>query len=186
MKLITITALAGLLGAAIPLCLKPQDAKPESRPAPFVANPKDVESVDAILAALYDVISGPAGQERDWNRMRSLFIPEAHLVATQQKKDGTVIPLVMTPDDYAKRAGPSLVKDGFFEREIARKTESFGVITHVFSTYESRIKAKTEPPIARGINSIQLMKDKDRWWVVSIFWCGETPKHPLPPEYLPK
>ncbi|HEY3988250.1 MAG TPA: hypothetical protein VGM02_03060 [Acidobacteriaceae bacterium] len=148
------------------------------------ANPADVQSVDAILAALYDVISGPAGQPRDWNRFRSLFIPDARLIPTRHSKTGPgadVLPL--TVEQYQQLAGPGLAK-GFFEHGIHNTTESFGDIVHVFSTYESR-KTKDGQPFARGINSIQLLKDGNRYWVVTILWDEETPTTPLPAKYLP-
>ncbi len=163
-----------------------QDSAPESRAAEVQADPKDVESIDAIIAALYDVISGPPGKARDWNRFRSLFVAEARLMTVRENQKGGTSIASMTPADYVKRAGPYLVKEGFFEGEVSRKTEAFGLIAHVFSTYESRLKSKDEKPFARGINSIQLMKDKDRWWVVSIYWGEESEKYPLPAEYLRK
>lgn len=148
------------------------------------AKPADVQSVDAILVALYDVISGPAGQPRDWTRFRSLFIPDARLIPTRHSKTGPgadVLPL--TIEQYQERAAPAL-EQGFFERSIHNTTESFGDIVHVFSTYESR-KTKDSQPFQRGINSIQLLKDADRYWVVTIYWDIETPTNAIPAKYLP-
>ncbi|MDQ1453275.1 MAG: hypothetical protein QOK38_3141 [Acidobacteriaceae bacterium] len=148
------------------------------------AEPADVSSVDAILASLYDVISGPAGQPRDWNRFRSLFVPDARLIPTRHNKTGNgadVVPL--TPEQYQERAASALVA-GFFERGIHNTTESFGGIVHVFSTYESR-HTKDGQPFQRGINSIQLLKDGNRYWVVTILWDSETPTNPIPAKYLP-
>jgi hypothetical protein len=147
------------------------------------AKPEDVQSMDSIVAALYDVISGPAGQKRDWDRMHSLFIPEGRLIALRTTPEGTQT-RVMTVDDYVARSGKILETNGFFESEVSRKTEEFGGIAHIFSTYESR-HAVREKPFARGINSIQLMKDKDRWYVVQILWDSERPDQPIPPRYLP-
>jgi len=90
----------------------------------------------------------------------------------------------MTPEDYIKRAEPFLVDDGFFEREIGRRTEQYRHITHIFSTYDSRNSANDKKPFARGINSIQLIHDNDRWWIISILWNGETKEDPLPQKYL--
>ena len=148
------------------------------------ANPADVSSVDAVLVALYDVISGPAGHPRDWNRFRSLFIPDARLIPTRHAKSGNDADVVpYTPEQYQERATPLLDK-GFFEHGIHNTTESFGNIVHVFSTYESR-HTKDEKPFQRGINSIQLLKDGDRYWIVTILWDGETPATPIPAKYLP-
>jgi hypothetical protein len=172
-----------------------QDSKPapETVPAPQqqptavvpqpTAKPADVGSADAIIKAVYDVISGPAGKERDWDRMKSLFIPGARLIATGPRKAGGYGSRVMTVDDYILTSGPYLIKEGFFENEVARKTESFGQILHAFSTYEARHKPG-DKPFARGINSIQLMNDGTRWWVVTIYWQAEDEKTPLPEKYL--
>jgi hypothetical protein len=148
------------------------------------AKPADVATIDSIIAAVYDVISGPAGQKRDWDRMRSLFAPGARLIPTGRGPTGEVGSRVRTVEEYITRSSPLLEKDGFFEREIARRTETFGNIAHAFSTYESRHKADDAKPFARGINSIQLMNDGKRWWIVTIFWQGEDEKSPLPDRYL--
>ena len=147
---------------------------------------KDGASIDSIIAALYDVISGPAGKKRDWDRMRSLFIPGARLIPTGKRQGGEIASRVMTVDDYATANSKFLEENGFFEKEISRRTETFGNIAHVFSTYESRHKADDPKPFARGINSIQLMNDGKRWWIVTVFWQGEGPDNPLPAQYLKK
>ena len=150
------------------------------------ARPDDVKSMDAIVAAVYDVISGPAGQKRDWDRMRSLFVPGARLIPAVPGQSGGATARVLDIDGYIQRSGPVLERDGFFEREIARRMEAFGNIAHVFSTYESKHNKDDAKPFARGINSMQLLKDGDRWWFVTIFWDSEKPSNPIPSEYLPK
>jgi hypothetical protein len=152
---------------------------------PPPANPADVATPDAILAALYDVISGTAGHPRDWNRFRSLFIDGARLIATSEDKDGKLHTRVVTPDGYVSMAGPFFEKVGFYERESARTTEAWANIQQVFSTYESRHAAADPAPFERGINSIQLLNDGKRWWVVTIFWQEESHDNPLPDKYLP-
>jgi len=147
------------------------------------ANPADVTTMDAIVASLYDVISGPPGS-RNWDRFRSLFVSGARLIPTGARPTGEVGSRVLTPDEYIQRSAPRLEKDGFFEREVSRRLEKFGNIAHIFSTYESRHKADDVKPFARGINSIQLMNDGKRWWIVTVFWQAEDDKNPLPAEYL--
>lgn len=147
-------------------------------------DPADVESIDAIVTAVYDVISGPAGERRDWERFRSLFVDGARLIPVGRVQGGSVQTRVMSPEEYAERTGPVLEQAGFFEREIGRVTERYGRIAHLFSAYESRRTAEDAQPFARGINSFQLMHDGDRWWVVSIFWQSETPEFPIPGRYL--
>jgi hypothetical protein len=157
--------------------------KPQAAEAP-AAKPADVASVDSIIAALYDVISGPAGKKRDWDRMRSLFVPGARLIPTGPRKEGGYASRVLTVDEYITRASGFFEKEGFFEREAARHTDKFGQIAQVFSTYESRHKLEDPKPFQRGINSIQLMNDGKRWWVVTVFWLGEDKDNPIPQEFL--
>src|SRR5436853_3119935 len=162
---------------------------PSSTPAQAVrtipaANLSDVATMDAIIAAVYDVISGPAKTTRNWDRFRSLFIPGARLIPTGVRQTGEVGSRVLTPEDYIQRSAPLLEKNGFFEREVSRRVEKFANIAHIFSTYESRHAKDDAKPFARGINSIQMMNDGKRWWVVTIFWQAEDEKNPLPAMYL--
>jgi len=169
--------------AAAPLASAPGTLRAQAA-APIPADPADVGSVDAILAALYDVISGPAGQKRNWDRMRSLFTEGARLIPTGQRADGTRVMRMLTVEEYIAGSGPILERDGFFEREIGRTTEQFGQIVHAFSAYDSK-RLPTDPaPFARGINSIQLRHDGTRWWVVTIFWDSERADNPIPARYL--
>jgi len=160
---------------------------PSQQPAPDpfagapAAKPSDVDSLDHILAALYDVISGPAGP-RDWNRFRSLFIPTAHLTSTGKAPDGSIRVHPNSVDEYANGAGGYFLKTGFFERAIVNRINTYGQITQVFSSYESRHNAG-ETPFARGINSIQLLNDGKRFWIVSILWDSERPDNPLPKDF---
>ncbi len=146
-------------------------------------NIKDVQSIDAIVKALYNVISGDSAVKRNWDRMRTLFIPEAKMISTGMRKDGTMSYRTKSLEDYIRISGPLLEK-GFFENEISRKTEQFGNIAHVFSTYQSKFKQSDPRPFSRGINSIQLMFDEKRWWVVSIYWTSESLTNPIPKKYL--
>ncbi|MBC8344894.1 MAG: hypothetical protein ISR89_09105 [Candidatus Marinimicrobia bacterium] len=147
---------------------------------------KDVASLDSIIEALYEVISGEKGEARDWDRFRYLFHESGTLRSVGKTKEGKVYTRAMTTEDYIKRAEPFLVGNGFFEREIGRRTEQFGYIAHVFSTYDSRHSASDKKPFARGINSIQLLYDNNRWWIISIYWNGESEANQLPRKYLRK
>ncbi|RYG24509.1 hypothetical protein EON82_10545 [bacterium] len=136
------------------------------------------------MKAVYGVISGPAGQKRDWDRMRTLFQPEARMIAVGKTPAGEVRKRVLTVDDYIRLSGPMLEERGFFEKEVARRVEQYGNIAHVFSTYESRQKADDAKPFMRGINSFQLWNDGKRWWVVTIYWQSEDGTTPIPEKYL--
>ena len=155
----------------------------ESATAPS-ANAADVSSIDAILHAVYDTISGPAGRQRDWDRFRSLFVPGARLIPVVPDPKGGFHTLLFSPDEYVKHSDPYFQKNGFFEREVARRTERYASMAQVFSTYESRHGAADPKPFARGINSFQLTNHGHRWWIVTIFWQAETADSLIPKEYL--
>lgn len=141
----------------------------------------DVDSPEHLLAATYDVISGPAGP-RDWNRFRSLFLPEARLTAAgKRSKDGSPYLITMSVEDYIKRAGDHFAKEPFYEAPLVTKTERFGNIAQSFSSYASH-HAPGDKPFERGINSFQFAFDGQRWWVVSILWDSERQDNPIPAE----
>ena len=161
------------------------DSNPSSAGQPAAAqttaNPRDVHSIDSILLALYDVISGPPGP-RNWDRFRSLFVEKATL-ATVHRKDQKIKYEVLSPDDYVRLAGAYFAKNSFYEKEIGRHVDSFGNIRQVFSAYASR-HSPDGKPFERGINSIQLLNDGTRWWVLSILWDSEGSHRKLPGKYL--
>jgi len=144
----------------------------------------ELATLDGILSALYGTISGAAGAPRDWERLRSLFTHEGRMVVHGPNKNGDMTTRVLTISDYISRVTPVFAKEGFYETELARSTESFGQIAHVFSTYESRRSPDEATPFQRGMNSIQLVNDGRRWWIQSLVWQAETEKNPLPARYL--
>ena len=149
------------------------------------ANPADVASPEAITTALYDVISGPAAQPRDWNRFRSLFYPGARLVYAQTTPGGEELVHPMTVEDFVRIVTPIYASGGgFWERDIGHRIERFGNVAHVFTAYETRRSGPDGPVVARGINSFQLVRHQGRWWVVNIAWDTERPGNPIPPEFL--
>lgn len=143
-------------------------------------------TLDSTLETLYSVISGEKGEERDWDLMRFLFHPDAKLIPSGKSKSGIYKARFMTVEDYILSSGKFLVENGFFEKEIHRTEQTFGNITQVFSTYESFHSEKETEPFMRGINSIQLLNDGERWWIMNIYWTQETEENPIPKEYLPK
>ena len=155
-----------------------------------VAKPEDVQSPEAIVNAVYSVISGGKGEARNWDRMRSLFLPDARLIPSIAASAaaggaGHSDAVFLTVDGYIERSNGRMTADGFFERSIHNEMEQFGNIVQIWSTYESRHNLADEKPFARGINSFQLLKDGNRYWVVNIFWDSETPTKPIPAQYLP-
>jgi hypothetical protein len=151
------------------------------------ADPNDVASIDAIVTAAYDSISGPAGQKRDWGRERSLYYPGARIIPTARPASvSDLAPQILEMDGFIARVEPYFEEHGFYEKEIARCTERFGNIAHVWSTYESRHDPDDPEPFMRGINSIQLFYDGNRWWIVTIYWQQESTEHPIPEKYFLK
>jgi hypothetical protein len=145
-----------------------------------------VQTLDSTMETLYAVISGEAGESRDWELFNYLFTADAKLLPSGKNQEGKIGYRAMTPKDYVDSSGKWLEENGFFEKEIFRVTETFGSVKHVFSTYESYRSEKDEKPFARGINSIQLMNDGSRWWVLNIYWTQESETNPIPEKYLPK
>jgi hypothetical protein len=155
-----------------------------SNPPPAAA--ADVHSIDAILHAKYDIMSGPAGP-RDWNRFYSLFIPSGgRLIRTRRTApDSTPHVNMVTPHEFAQQSVEYLAKNSFYEKPISLSVDTFGAVTQVFSTYESR-KAKDDPqPSGRGIDAFQLFNDGKRWYIVTVWWDAERPGNPIPARYLP-
>lgn len=155
--------------------------KPES------VNPSDVASQDSIVKSLYESVSFLPGRQPDYDRLRSLFHPEGRLIPSKGDKESSVA--VLDVDAFITRSREHVVlsgmeRKGFSETEIARRSQAFGNIIHVFSTYESRNTVNDAEPMQRGINSIQLLKEQGRWWVLNILWDVERPGNPIPRPYL--
>jgi hypothetical protein len=146
-----------------------------------VARAADTDSIETVVKAVYDSISGPAGP-RDWVRFRALFADGARLISIRATPEGPAANM-MSPDDYVQRTTANFARNGFFESAVSQRVETFGSIAHVFSTYESR-RAPAEKPSARGINSIQLMKQGKEWKVVTILWDSEREGNAIPEKYL--
>ncbi|WP_224996011.1 hypothetical protein [Cesiribacter sp. SM1] len=150
---------------------------------PVTARPQDVESVDALITALYEVISGPAG-ERDWDRFTSLFKPNARMSAISPNKSGQRVYVSMTPEEYKAKNGPYFSKNGFWEEELGRQETRFGEVVSVMSSYQYRLEPNGEPA-QRGVNSLQLVYDQGRWWIANVIWNTETKDNQIPQSLLP-
>lgn len=146
----------------------------------------DVDSIDSLILALYDSVSFKPRNQPDWKRFRTLFHPEARLVPPRSKRDSPSLP--MNVDAFIEKVRTNFVsedvsKKGFSEFELARRTSAFGRVAQVFSIYESRFDGGSAP-LARGIYSLQLVHEQERWWVLTILWENENSLQPIPAEYL--
>ena len=176
--------------AIVVLLIGAGSAGAQSAPRRQAAAPPDAASVDAILSALYGSVSHAADARPDFDRMRKIFLYVGMLVPP--KAPGADF-RPMDVDQFAERVEKAAVTrkekgeapTGFFEREIARRTDCFGDVCQVFSTYESRHAPSDAAPFQRGINSIQLLRDGNRWWIASVVWDAERPDNPIPAQYLP-
>lgn len=157
---------------------EPTPSKPEIKP-----RAEDVASPDAIIKAMYDTISGPAGK-RNWARERSLYLPGAHLIPIGRRIHGEGGLHVMTLDEWIEEVTPFFAENDFWEMEVMRHSDRFGNLIQAFSTYEAR-NSKDGPPIARGINSIQLVFHQKRWWIANVMWDNESRENPIPGEFTP-
>jgi len=150
-------------------------------------NQKDVETIDNIISTFYSVISDDKGQARDWDRFRSLFLPDARLIPSgRSNADGQFRIHALSVEDYIVSSDIWFEENGFFEKEIFREEVSFSHLTHVTSTYESRYSEEDEAPLSRGVKSLQLFHDGFRWWIVNVYWATETKENPIPEKYLPQ
>jgi len=143
----------------------------------------DVATLDGIIAAFYDVVSGPAGEARDWARDSTLYLPGVRFVVISRADDGSPVARNFDHGTWAAGSAESL-EAGFFEREIHRVTRRFGPMADVFSTYEWST-VEDGPSEGRGVNSIQLFHDGQRWWITGALWANEEPGQPIPALYLP-
>jgi len=149
-----------------------------------VDNSKNVASVGAVVNTFYQEISGKKGEKRNWTLFKFLFHPNAKLITAGKNDEREFQVQFMGAGDYIKSSEKWMVSNGFIENEISRKSEIFGKMAHVFSTFEAfNTKADTKP-IVRGIYSFQLLHDGDRWWIINLYWTNENWMYPIPDMYL--
>lgn len=149
------------------------------------AAPADSNSIEAVIHAFYSAISAPAGGKLDRNRLHSLFVPNGRIVvglAASGKRNADLI--FLTPDEYADSSDSQTVKSGFFDRNPANQMEQFGLMAHVYSTYESRSDPNDAKPMARGIKSFELLNSNHRWYIVQVYWDSERPDNLIPEKWM--
>jgi hypothetical protein len=142
------------------------------------ANPADVSTIEAIVRASYEVISGPAGTPRQWRRDSTLYAPGATFTALGER-DGKPRAVTMTPEEYRRATNAGFLKDGLIENEIGSRIERYGHVATVRSAYAMR-RSADGPIEARGVNYFMLYWDGTRWWISGMVWDSERPNNPLP------
>lgn len=171
-----------LTASVLILCATIATARAQSTPE---AAPEDVNSVDSIITALYDVISGPANQPRNWDRFRSLLTPTCQFMPIRRTREGSHAHRALTAEQFIQTAGAYFDQNSFYESETARTQDRYGNLVHAFSTYDSYHNPDDKAPFQRGVNSIQLFFEQDRWWIANIAWQPEWPDLPIPEAYRP-
>lgn len=182
----SVIAAAGIFWLSSVCALAQMPGRRREVPAPV---PADAVSPDAIVAALYASVTHLPDAAPDFERMRGIFLPVGMLIPPKRPNEDIFTTLDV--DQFADRFKKSVStrKDkgepaGFNERELSRRTDCFGNVCQIFSTYESKYAASDEKPFQRGINSIQIVKDARRWWIASVIWDVERPDNLIPAQYL--
>jgi hypothetical protein len=184
--LIACALLSGIAPIAFGQAVGPKE---KMKPVPVqkvAARPDDVSSIEGIVKASYETISGGVGVPRQWGRDESLFDPNVRFVAVERDpKSGAIVAMITTHQEFVDGTDASLVKGGFTERELAHKIDRYGNVATVLSSYEGK-NASTGKVVTRGVNIFQLYFDGKRWWILSMVWDVETTQNPIPPKLLPK
>jgi hypothetical protein len=132
---------------------------------------KDVLTIDGIIKAFYEVVSGEAGEKRQWERDLSIHNPNA-IYSYLDNINGELKQVTISLKDFHKETDAMVMEQAFYESEINREVRIFGNIAHVWSTYETRL-IKNGPVARRGINSIQLFFENGKWSIVSLIFERE-------------
>ena len=135
----------------------------------ITARAEDVATPEAVINVVYELISGEAGQPRDWARLKTLYFPGSRLIPFEADSNGRAVPNVMTIDQFEETRSRFFEKESFYEWETDSRTDMRGSMAHVWSSYEAG-RTLHGPPIRRGVNSIQLWNDGSRWWILTTAW----------------
>ncbi len=136
----------------------------------------DAKTIDALMKASYEVVSGEKGTKRQWERDNYLHHPKAVYSFFDKEKQEQ---LTMTLQEFHKETDQMVMGTSFYENEVNREVRIFGNIAQVWSTYETRLE-KNGKVERRGINSVQLIFENDRWYIISWIFCGETNNNLIP------
>ena len=145
------------------------------------ANPADVATPESVVRAIYETLSGGAGETRNWDRFRSLMAPGARFITESVAADGTIRRRALGVEELITSNEKTFATQGFFEHGVIARDEVWAHFAVIVTPYESR-HAPDEAPFARGIKHVELTSDGNRWFVESIVWERETTASPLPPE----
>ena len=181
--LLLVLLLLGSPSPGLPTASKP-GSSPTKKETAAKAAKADVSTPAALVQAAYESISGGVGKERDWKRMRALWLKSARIVLSSENYEGKIRYENLNLEDYISRVTDFYQEEGFFTVELAQDVQRFGNIAHIWSTFEIRKGSLTGPVVNRGINSWQLVKNDGRWWISHLSMDFESSRQPIPDRYL--
>jgi hypothetical protein len=151
---VTVVSLIAFLVWSLPVQAQESSVSPRRQ---------EIETIDGIIKAYYEVVSGPAGERPDIERDRSLHHPQAWVAIAGRDTTNQAVVRVTDLRGYHGQNAPR--SEGFWEWETNRVVQRSGNMAHVWSSYAA---ARTEAgePFVRGVNSITLFHDGDRWWIM--------------------
>jgi hypothetical protein len=164
--------LAFILGSALTITAQAQSK----------LTPAETSTIEAITETGLKIISGPKGQQRDMEKFKALFLPDAQMGGVFYKGDSSFV-RITTVAKFAERNGPAYAELGFYENALGLRIERYSNLATALQTYETRY-GKDGKVEARGVNTYQLVFDKGRWWIASLLFTPETEKEPIPAKYL--
>lgn len=142
-----------------------------SQKSSYLVDTNDVKSINGIITAVYDVISGPAGQ-RNWARLKYLCLPNVSFISIKRDAQGNETYFNGSIDEYIATIDPLLGARAYYEVEIGRTIHQSDNIAQVFSTFNSTL-FESVPLNKRGVNCFNLIYYKNRWWIVNVLWNSE-------------
>jgi hypothetical protein len=146
----------------------------------IAARPEDVSSIESIVKADYESISGGVGVARQWARDLTLYDPNARsFEASTDPKTHAVTTWTPTSQEYTDATDAQFVHSGFSEHEVAHKIYRYGNVATDFSSYEGKL-ATSDKLASQGVNIYQLYFDGKRWWISAVSWDGNLDPHTIP------
>ena len=182
--------LAVLALALAPSCAGPGHAPaaaPEPNPNPEQAQEPELAAIELTLEELYRAFCFDAGGPADWDAIRALSIEGACFVSPippggRARAADTETFLA----DFARWIETSPEgESGLHERIVSTRVDAFGNVAHAWVTFEGFVPGERAPR-TRGLDSIQLARDRGRWKVASFTTQYESAQAPLPTRFLPR
>jgi hypothetical protein len=149
-----------------------------------VARSSDVSSPEALLSALHDSVSGPAGPV-DWNRFRSLFLPSARLGSSTTDSKGVARITLASPEELIKSGASERERVPWYEVILVKRIQRFDNIAVAYYSHDNR-SSPDGGVVQQSVNVCEMLYDGTRWWILSDIWNVVPKSTKLPPDLDPK